>query len=422
MTSRRSLLLALPLACLLAAPAPAARHEPLPRGARLEHHLELPEGGAPELTLRLKLPLRLLVFERRPEDYRAHVRIACRLENRQDGRVETALLHDTLSRPDFAATRDREAIYEKEFQLPVTPGRWRLEALVYGRGNRSPWRAQLDLDIPGPEEGTFFVQEPRWADTPPAAGRITPPFRFRDPWQLGGDAGRFVDGLDGQLGLETDLIFWEGAAGEAEATLRLSDRAGEDRHYARQRVAAGPGRRRLAWQLPVADLAPGAYRVDVQVEAGGERRGVTARLDVGLTRAAFGSRWDDTLDLIRILVAPDEWLELETAVASDRPRVWDDFWARRDPNGAEPGNDALERFCQRLTEANENFTNAYGPGYRTDRGQVWLELGAPDRTDLIQDERSFRVREYWYYDRLGRTYVFEDRHGYGDFDLVQVLN
>ena len=42
--------------------------------------------------------------------------------------------------------------------------------------------------------------------------------------------------------------------------------------------------------------------------------------------------------------------------------------------------------------------------------------------ETTEDEGNFRTLEVWTYDRQGLVYVFEDRHGAGDFVLLRVMN
>lgn len=125
------------------------------------------------------------------------------------------------------------------------------------------------------------------------------------------------------------------------------------------------------------------------------------------------------------------------------------FWARRDPSPATPENEFLEGFNQRVELADQRFAEAKTKGSMTDRGKVFVFIGAP--TDLqrtvsagsnIEDPRqripsntgessinsveAKRPREVWVYEQqktripLGVPEIeltFFDQHGSNNFKL-----
>jgi GWxTD domain-containing protein len=56
------------------------------------------------------------------------------------------------------------------------------------------------------------------------------------------------------------------------------------------------------------------------------------------------------------------------------------FWQRRNPNPDSPENEFREEYYRRITYANEHFA-AGKPGWKTDRGHIYIAFGAPDDID-----------------------------------------
>lgn len=54
------------------------------------------------------------------------------------------------------------------------------------------------------------------------------------------------------------------------------------------------------------------------------------------------------------------------------------FWERRDPNPKTPENEARIAFWNRVAEANRRFDDTPLPGWKTDRGKIFILLGSPD--------------------------------------------
>jgi GWxTD domain-containing protein len=65
---------------------------------------------------------------------------------------------------------------------------------------------------------------------------------------------------------------------------------------------------------------------------------------------------------------------------AERERFIENFWRRRDPQAETPVNEFREEFFDRVAYANENFM-AGAPGWRTDRGRIYILYGPPNRRD-----------------------------------------
>ena len=64
----------------------------------------------------------------------------------------------------------------------------------------------------------------------------------------------------------------------------------------------------------------------------------------------------------------------------ERDAFIEQFWLRRNPNPDSPDNEFREEHYRRITYANEHFA-AGKPGWKTDRGHVYIAFGKPDSID-----------------------------------------
>jgi GWxTD domain-containing protein len=83
----------------------------------------------------------------------------------------------------------------------------------------------------------------------------------------------------------------------------------------------------------------------------------------------------------------------------DRAMFIQRFWASRDPVDSTPENEYRTLFYSRVAEANRRFTDSPKPGWKTDRGKIFILLGPPDdleqeqhRDDWIADTITWRYR------------------------------
>lgn len=93
----------------------------------------------------------------------------------------------------------------------------------------------------------------------------------------------------------------------------------------------------------------------------------------------------------------------------EREAFIEQFWDRRNPNPGSPQNQFKEEYYRRIAFANEHFA-ANVPGWKTDRGRIYILYGPPDEIDSHPDGRVVGVNnsakpfEIWRY-RLIREYA-----------------
>lgn len=77
---------------------------------------------------------------------------------------------------------------------------------------------------------------------------------------------------------------------------------------------------------------------------------------------------------------------------AEREKFIEQFWQRRDPTPGTPANEFKEEHYRRIAYANERFASDI-PGWRTDRGRVYISLGPPDEIESHPDRQT----EEWRY-------------------------
>ena len=94
-----------------------------------------------------------------------------------------------------------------------------------------------------------------------------------------------------------------------------------------------------------------------------------------------------------------------------------DFWAKRDPDPETEENEYKEEFYRRIQYANERFNEGV-PGWKTDRGRIYIYLGAPDKTDFTLLHGFPDIKGpvmWWIYYRYGLGIRFVDKDGFGRY-------
>jgi GWxTD domain-containing protein len=83
-------------------------------------------------------------------------------------------------------------------------------------------------------------------------------------------------------------------------------------------------------------------------------------------------------DVIYIITPEEKSAFKQLSNDEERDQFIEQFWLRRDPTPDTPENEYKEEHYRRIAYANEHF-GAGLPGWRTDRGRIYITWGAPDQ-------------------------------------------
>lgn len=97
-----------------------------------------------------------------------------------------------------------------------------------------------------------------------------------------------------------------------------------------------------------------------------------------------------------------------------------DFWQKRNPNPVMTTNKYRIEYLKRVAYADNNFTVGNMPGWRSDRGRVYILYGPPDQIDRHPNQADAKPYQIWYYNSIqgGVSFDFVDRTGFDDYTLV----
>jgi len=101
------------------------------------------------------------------------------------------------------------------------------------------------------------------------------------------------------------------------------------------------------------------------------------------------------------------------------------FWNHRDPTPGTPENETKKEHYRRINYANRFFARAVPkPGWKTDRGRMYIILGEPRDVERITGETGIYNTEIWFYQGLtefglpaGFNLVFFQKDGVGEYVL-----
>ena len=85
-------------------------------------------------------------------------------------------------------------------------------------------------------------------------------------------------------------------------------------------------------------------------------------------------------DVIYIISPEERTAFLQLSTNEEREQFIEQFWLRRSSNPDMPDNDFKEEHYRRIAYANEHFASGI-PGWKTDRGRIYIIWGAPDEIE-----------------------------------------
>ncbi len=85
-------------------------------------------------------------------------------------------------------------------------------------------------------------------------------------------------------------------------------------------------------------------------------------------------------DVVYIITPEERSAFLHLSTNEERDQFIEAFWARRNPDPDSPENTYKEDIYRRIAYANEHFSSGI-PGWKTDRGKIYIIWGPPDEVD-----------------------------------------
>ncbi len=130
---------------------------------------------------------------------------------------------------------------------------------------------------------------------------------------------------------------------------------------------------------------------------------VTASMPASSHRSSLAGPYLKWLDEdARWIITPSERSAYMLLARNDeRLQFIEQFWVRRNPEPGSSENKFKEEHYRRLAYANQHFAHN-GPGWKSDRGHVYILYGPPDSIDAHRSGGSGEAQpfEVWHYDAV----------------------
>ncbi len=156
------------------------------------------------------------------------------------------------------------------------------------------------------------------------------------------------------------------------------------------------------------------YNPDIKPEMVAER-------NIDALAMEFASLSEEQIDEARqqveyIITGDEREIYKRTKTLEEKRKFFERFWAARG------GITARRAYMNKIEEANRRFSQGSTPGYKMDRGRVFIKYGEPQNIERENASSNQKPYEIWQYENLQAQgnviFVFADRMGFGRYELI----
>lgn len=358
------------------------------------------------VVIGLSLPNKGLVFKRDQNGYLASYAVDLSLTGNA-GVVAQARDSEVVRVATFRETSrtDESVIYQRV--LRAIPGSYSLTYAVRDGNSQRGTSRELPITVPRLAFAGLSTPEPVYEATPRTRLGLLPSY-------LPAPRASYEFGVD-----DSAAVYLESYKPQTPILLQLRTPDGQ-----------------IAWEgsrtLPThaSGIASGIVRVPllhadvgigtVLATQAGSPDTLGTRIFVGFGPDLPVLSFKEMLGYLRYFRARDKLTSLYSATSEDRGSRWSAFLKATDPNPNTPQNEALDAYFSRIRDANAAFSTDIPRGWMSDRGMVYVTLGAPSNAyedygsmymgDIaVQGETPTRVRILvWEYTQYQARIIFYD--------------
>lgn len=165
-------------------------------------------------------------------------------------------------------------------------------------------------------------------------------------------------------------------------------------------------------------LLTGSYVLRLEVQQLGQTVVAGESLFVRNSKFITAKDYREQVEQMEYISKGRELDSLRQAPPALRETLLMRFWQLRNPDTTTLANEFRDGYYDRVNYANEHFGSMFKPGWKSDMGMVYILFGLADEIERHPFELEYPAYEIWYYYSDGRRYVFMDRKGIGDYELI----
>lgn len=409
--------------------AGAASAQQAPRGERTGFSLYaralVGDRGEPSLRVSAHVPHSNLVFLKKDGSFEAEYQLYIKILDAKGGRlIDSNVTTKKVVVSDYNDTRSHKLSSTVSRHFDLGAGNYVVRAMIRVKDTHRAFVKETPVTITTVIQTGIEVTKPRMyaasIDTMRTVLTLRPAEYRDDRYVEQRDEPIFAE-YGKQPAFQFDVIVEDssGAPPTCELVYQVLDEKSSQVLYGRSMVTVQDGEQQFVLSFSVDEWDEGRYLLNIKGLLPGGNRVKVAGLPFGVafTRTAVTKHFNRTLEILSYIASAAELDPLRKATEQQRAAAWSEFWHERDPDPATPENEALEEHWRRVLYATKNFATSE-PGWRSDRGKVYIRHGEPDEVEIRSDPYVQGEYLIWRYFDDNLTFVFFDRFGLGEYRLT----
>jgi GWxTD domain-containing protein len=351
-----------------------------------------------------------LQFVKSDDGYAATADLSVVLRDGRSDQIAGDTYRINLRSPTYEGTVSTDSCRTDVVRFKAAKGDFRMVLGLYDRDSRARSLAEAELKIPVltalPSISDVEFLEPAENIYQGVRHGFGP--KIKRVFGTQGDSIRFYYEVYHRQGGDTLQVVEQVTASNGLKILEAS------------RASAGAGKVAHLDALPGDSLSSGRYTLKLVLRSSDGKVAATRSKDFEVRRETFYSSkdLDEAVAILTYIASGSQVDAFAKASETERKKIWEEFWRDKDPTPGTPRNEYLEEHLRRFRHANEHFGVPITPGWKTDRGRIYILYGEPDEIESYPFEMGKKPTEIWTYYQKGRRFVFTDETGFGDYVLV----
>ncbi|GAB4326327.1 MAG: hypothetical protein Kow0074_20760 [Candidatus Zixiibacteriota bacterium] len=373
-------------------------------------------------TARLEIYYRItnpkLSYIKRDTEFVASYEISAVLKGRGERQFDAVSNRENYVLPNYDETRRSSGFLINVLTVNVPTGTYEVEITLNDRISSGSHTITREIDLSGLASGGWVLGGPEFI-VPGATPPDLPKYK-KDTLAFVPNVTRTFTGSRSRLAMYLEVYQTSDKPINA-VEINVSQRSPKAEF--RDTLWIDPARKKtsIVYTNPLEKFRTGECLLRLTpVDANGKQAGLETErvffVEWGI-ETMVKNDWENTVDMLIHIATKDELDKLRATPPEKRAEAFEAFWKSRDPSPETEENEWREEYYRRIRFANQQFSNAFRPGWRTDFGTVYVTYGEPDDIERFPFELGRKPYEVWYYYSQRRQFLFVDVRGNGEYEL-----
>ncbi len=372
-----------------------------------------PDSSTTRVDAFIQVPYNQIQFVKSDKGFTASYTITISVFNEsRDKLIVEKVWNEEVNEKDFEQTNSQNN-YNLSFKsFFLAPGSYIIRSSVEDKESKKEYSTENPFKVRSLEE-------------PPALSDVI----FIAKMSADGDAKKILPNVSGNVATQKEgvPVFFE-AYSDSARDMRMEYIITNDKEdvifQSNEAQHLDSGKTQIFHTIKDSSISLGKYLLTISLL---NNKGVA----VASTNKGFYSRWSGVPTTVKDLdLAVDQMVYIasqseldyikDAKTKEEKTKRYLEFWKKKDPSPSTEENEVFNEYYRRIEYANQHFSH-YVKGWKTDRGMVFILLGAPNNVDRHPFDVDSKPYEIWQYYQMNKQFVFVDENGFGDYRLITPL-